>query len=523
MITWQPRSRYLRGRPFARIALVTCIALLVGSTSEFASASATPLAHLSSPKAPLVEADRAAAFLTELLYNVTFEPQGLPAADNWSIAVNGSTPHLAQGNTNVTLPLGNGTYSVSLASSRPYALLHPQISVTVSGQDQTVEIPFNLTFTANFNETGLPIGPGSKWHIFLDYLERSAQAGQPIQITNVTNGTHIVSSGASIPYTPNPQWVILVVNGSAIFYNFSFTQPPTLYNVTFNAVGLPPNPAWSISVDGRPGGTALNQTAYVFREDNGSHVYSVSGPGDYVALPQAAEFFVNGLDLTIQLRFAQPTNYRVSFTPSGLGNSGWTVTLDTGRMISGAEGVTLTTLLANGSYSFTVSPVADLTAFPDNGTFYVAGANLSVSITFFATHGPVIFTELGLPIGDWWVELNGENLTAAAGNSITVELPFGTYTYSAGVGNASYTISEPRGTLVVGVEGQTVTLSVLSLANQSPESPANAPATGFLKAHVIEFAVGGVVVALVLLAVVWMRYRPPRGPAATPPAVRGNS
>lgn len=452
-------------------------------------------------------------------YSVTVTPVGLPAALQWSVAVDGGAPSSASGRSNLTETLGNGTHQLALTGGGLWIPTPANLTIEVNGTSQVVRATFSEEYVLTFTESGLPVGNHSRWHVYLGFYERNANAGQTIHYVEL-NDTYQVVPGATLPYIPDPQIESITVNGSPLTVNFTFTPPPVLYNVTFQALGLPAYAAWAITVDGHARGVATSSTSYQFVEANGTHVYSATGPPGYGATPPAATFVVNGSALVLTVRFAEPTSYTVTFVPQGLGALGWQVGVVGAGNFSSATGVAISCRLVNGSYSFSIPSVGGLSPFPDNGSFWVAGANNNVAIVFVGHEGPVVFTELGLAVGSWWVSINGTNHTLAPGASLALELPFGSYPYAAGVNTAGFVMSVPRGSVQVGAQSQVIPLTIFALPGQVSSSSATGSLGSELKAHLPEVAAATVGVVVLLGYLVYRRYRPPRTerrPAPAPP------
>ncbi len=135
---------------------------------------------------------------------------------------------------------------------------------------------------------------------------------------------------------------------------------------------------------------------------------------------------------------ASGPSYNVTFTESGLpSGTSWSVT------ISGSTVSSTTTSLifskSNGTYSYTVGPVAGYKATPSTGSVTVSGAAASQSIAFTALPPgsyTVTFTESGLPVGtSWSVTFNG-----TAGSSATSTIAF-----TIGNGSWPFTVDSVTG------------------------------------------------------------------------------
>lgn len=509
--------RVFGGRGFRHAGIYSVFAALAVLATLMPGAAATPHPAAGAPVDPSGQAlpqATAVHHLASTTYSVTVVPSGLPRAVIWKVYVNGNLSGRANGTGDVTVSsLVNGTYgfNFSVPGSNTYVASPAFENVTVNGTDQVLVEKFVTVYTLNFTESGLPVANRSNWHIFLDYIEQKAPAGQSIQFRRV-NGSYQVTAGASLPYTAVPATATVVVNGTPPPLLISFVPPPTLYNVTFLPIGLPANSTWAVSVDGRGGGQPTGGSAFAFRETNGTHVYTASGPAGWIAIPSAATFAVAGQNLTILVDFETPPTFTVTFEPSGLGRLPWSVTIAGVGTFSGAAGGAIAVVLTNGTYAYTISGVAGLQRFPGNGAFWVTGASFVLPIAFFAVSQSVTFTELGLPGGAWWIVVNGTNYTVAAGASLSLDLPVGTYPYSTGVPNSSYVASVARGNLVVG--SLPLVVSVTFLAVPSAPRAAASPTSIItdIRSHLVEVAAASAAALLVAAFLVWRRYRVIRQP-----------
>jgi thermopsin len=148
----------------------------------------------------------------------------------------------------------------------------------------------------------------------------------------------------------------------------------------------------------------------------------------------------NGGDCAVLLlnRSLAACTFDVKFTESGLvSGTRWSVTVNTTTLSS--TGTTITFVLEDGTYSYSVGAVMDHTVSPASGSLTVNGAPLKVPVKFTpitkATY-PVTFAETGLPSGhEWNVTLMKIGKMATTGTSIVFPtVPNGTYSYRIAVG-----------------------------------------------------------------------------------------
>jgi YVTN family beta-propeller protein len=119
--------------------------------------------------------------------------------------------------------------------------------------------------------------------------------------------------------------------------------------------------------------------------------------------------------------------YPVTFTESGLpANTNWSMSVNGNVLTSSASSITFTE--PNGTYNYTVGPVFLYDATPSSGSQKVAGAGVSVPITFaHVKMYPVTFKETGLPSGTlWYLNATGFPSANSTSNAIATSLPNGT-------------------------------------------------------------------------------------------------
>jgi hypothetical protein len=132
------------------------------------------------------------------------------------------------------------------------------------------------------------------------------------------------------------------------------------------------------------------------------------------------------------------SHFSLTFTESGLpSGTAWSVAVQ-GASSQSSSTTSLVFEVGNGAWTYTVGAIAGYSATPATGSVTVAGAAVSVPITFVANSHPkvttyaVTFAESGLATGtDWSVSVNGTTNGGTA-STIAFTLPNGTYPYSIG-------------------------------------------------------------------------------------------
>ncbi|MFY9717715.1 MAG: thermopsin family protease [Thermoplasmata archaeon] len=202
------------------------------------------------------------------------------------------------------------------------------------------------------------------------------------------------------------------------------------FTLTFTESGLPGGTSWHVTILGV---TESSTTATVtFTEvPNGAYAYGIGAvPGYHTTSTGTAT--VDGAAHSVPIVFAQ-TTYTASFTESGLpSGTSWSVTLNSNEQ--SATGTSIGFSEANGTFSYTVSPVAGYQASPTSGSVTVNGASVSVGVTFTPVTYTISFSESGLPSGETFqVMLNGvpeSTLTDGGTDTLAFTDANGTYSYT---------------------------------------------------------------------------------------------
>jgi hypothetical protein len=242
--------------------------------------------------------------------------------------------------------------------------------------------------------------------------------------------------------------VVVAGSGASVTVPFVPTFEST-YAVVVAASGLDVGATWSATVAG------FTQTSTVasitFYETNGTYSYRVSAVNYGTATP-SGQVTVNGAPGLVSVTFVLVT-YAVTFTETGLLlGASWAVTVD-GTAWSGT-GASISNVLQNGTYSYTIASVGAYEPTPSSGTFTVAGAAVTTPITFATL--TLTFTEAVAVTGSWTVTLNGVPVSAT-GASLSFAVVNGSYTYFVAP-PTGYTASPSAG--LITVNGHSVTTSI---------------------------------------------------------------
>ncbi|MGD0718381.1 MAG: protease pro-enzyme activation domain-containing protein, partial [Thermoplasmata archaeon] len=235
------------------------------------------------------------------------------------------------------------------------------------------------------------------------------------------------------------------------------------YDVTLAESGLPVGTTWfANSTDSAWAGrsatvTPSGGTTITIPLTNGSYSARLAASDPrYAAHPAVITFSVDGAALAVPVAF-EPYNRAATFRETGL-PTGTPWTVDVGGVGSlSTAGNSLQFSLINGSYAYTLSD-SNPTWGPSrpNGTFAVAGHNLTVPVSFEFVYS-VDVTESGLPPGTlWFVNVSGGSPVHALGSvpagppvalsvthsstnaSILFSLPNGSYSYTVASADPSW-------------------------------------------------------------------------------------
>jgi hypothetical protein len=242
------------------------------------------------------------------------------------------------------------------------------------------------------------------------------------------------------------------------------------YPVSFNETGLPGGTNWSVSVGGTP--ASANTSSISFELTNGSHGFSVGQIPGYRSKPANSSVDVTGTPQTVPVIFTPlsppGTQFPMVFSSSGLpSGTAWSIVIrnTTYSSLGGAVALNLT----NGTYRYSVQPVAGYRESPASGWFRVNGTQLNFTITFVlmtppgATY-PVSFSELGLPTNTTWAITTRGNAHSTTGSTVLLNATNGTYWFTVSR-VAGYRAVPPNGRFIVNGTGKNLTIQFQNLTH----------------------------------------------------------
>ncbi len=289
-------------------------------------------------------------------------------------------------------------------------------------------------------------------------------------------------------------------------------------SVVFTAQGLPAGTTWGLawgsSLSESTNGTSLS--VFTGSPAWANFSYAIDAPAGWLASPAAGTIAYRGGYEVVTIVFT-PATYPVTFQATGLPNgAAWSVNVS-GVTYSSTTG-TITVPLANGTYSYSVAPVAGYIASPSAGSVVVDASSPTVSVTFSAVLYPVEFSETGLASGTSWTVTIGGHTSTSITSTLTFHIANGSYHFL--IGNISgYSVTPYSGSQTVAGGGASVAV-VYSATTSS--SSLGSWLTWALLALVVVLAIA--VVALLLrgrrkpeAAPAVASWTPPPAAATTPP------
>jgi YVTN family beta-propeller protein len=373
--------------------------------------------------------------------SIQFDEVGLPAGENWSVAM-GETTYFESGSA-FTVDEPNGSYAYSVPRPNGYAPVPASGNVSLAGSNQTVTIHFAMTFPVDIEESGL--GANTTWGLSMDGVSGSTTG------TNLTlpepNGTFSYRVEPVPGYVTN--WTgAATIAGVPLVVTITFRV--NTYLATFNETGLPIGSRWSVDLDN---GTDNSTTTSVSVPlPNGTYRFSIPGVGSYAPHDPTGSLaiFANGTSIAVVFAFS----YSLFFNESGLPPSiNWTLVVE-----GGAPLVTKGSLVLaepNGTYHYQIDPIPGY-SIQWNGIVKIAGRNATVNLTFIEVTYALTFEANGLPNGtEWAVEVNGARFSSVS-DLVVDNVPNGTFALTYAPAGAYAIANAPPPVAVVHGEGELV-------------------------------------------------------------------
>ena len=359
-------------------------------------------------------------------YSVNFHATGLNS-NEWGVSIvtpQGQTLKLSAQpvsndylySSNITFEgLKQGTYRYYVSNVPDYMLNESEEqSFTITDYNQTIEVPFEANYSANFYEHGLPKGQiwsvdlggntiSSTGNITFKDLHKQYNYTIPDAVTGI--GTYIPSSGSgTVSVTTSPNDI-----------NITFQSPA---NISFRETGLPEGTVWSVSMGGKTISSSSTEiTFYETYPYSSSYSYKVknvsTSAGTYVPTNLSGTAYTASAYQPV--KFNAPA--KVYFNEYGLSESGitWSLTFDGNTYKGSTDPSGIGPIYISypyGAYSYSVS---------DNSQkYYPASSSGSVNVVSgtnnfdvdFEPASVVTFIEAGLPDPgspdlQWSVDVSG--------------------------------------------------------------------------------------------------------------------
>jgi hypothetical protein len=271
----------------------------------------------------------------------------------------------------------------------------------------------------------------------------------------------------------------------------NYTQNTMTYNVTFTETGLPSGTSWSVAVtptlgdanctvsgsscSNRATGSATG-TTIVFPESYGLFTYTVASSNHQYLAP-VGSFKVCGKPVAVSVTFSLVT-YAATFTETELpSGTEWWVNVTSEPSLH-STGMTISTSLPNGSYTYTVAS-ANKEYSASGGSFVVNGVAVQKTAAFALVTYEVTFIETGLPLGtEWWVNVTGGASYVSTTSMISISEPNGSYAYTVG-SVVDYTVRPNSGTMTIdgGPAFVTITYALPAIAVTPGQGPVGSAVT----------------------------------------------
>lgn len=207
----------------------------------------------------------------------------------------------------ILLPVSTSVHA-TIFSCTPFDLFYPDNQTcTVSNQTcyhTGLLIQKSHTFVnkyeIDFVETGLT--SGTSWQVTFNGTTNESTTDM-ITFT-VANGSYQFTIASISGYTVSPASGTVIVNGSSVTKDITFTVKSTIskYTVSFIETGLPAGTSWSITIDSMTNSSTGNTISFMLSDGNYSYMstntanYTYSGP---------ATVLVKGSNVTIDLTFSK--------------------------------------------------------------------------------------------------------------------------------------------------------------------------------------------------------------------------
>ena len=291
-----------------------------------------------------------------------------------------------------------------------------------------------------FHEVGL--SPGVSWGVNFSGI-RDTGSGSSLKFTRFAPGTFNYEVTGAAGYTPLPASGTLALDQSNVSSTISFqlgTEPtyPVLLNVTSpGSKDLGPfTQVLFVNLTDGVSFSSMGGANISFSAPNGNYDFSAqSSESQWFPDPRSGEFQIDGASVEIPVELLAFT-FNLTFVAAGLpANSSWNLTVVPGSADGNLSGMSasLSTGRWNGTFDFSVNAPSGYAASPNQGTAWIQGSNLTVTIEISPRASPIyaiIFSELGLSNrSGWGVSLDGDTQWVPSGFNVTFYGPVAQYSF----------------------------------------------------------------------------------------------
>jgi hypothetical protein len=391
---------------------------------------------------------------------VYFETTNLQTGVSWNVFTSstqgseeGAFFYSVSSSSTIEGYLPAGTYELL---SGPLSTFIHQSNYTVitSGGSITEKFTFPAMYKVTFTAKNLM--KNAEWEVdayltnsTVSYVNGSSGSSK---IGYLPNSVYNLFGAEYFAYEASATFSTLTVNGATASATINF---PTLYEVTFVEEKLPANMPWSLDVPSFYANftAGLSKIAYL---TNGSYTYQANGLGsltNYLINPNSltvsGSFKVSGSSQTVYVQFPQTYDITIThnFLPAGLE---WSVLIFTSSFnifFNDSSGPNMHFYLSNGSYPYLDIGWQDSNLVSTTLGFNVSGHSLNLTLKFPYLY-KTTFTETNVPAGISWsltaTPPTNSNLPTSknlsSGNSMTMYLANGTYTFTATIGSGYSTL-----------------------------------------------------------------------------------
>ncbi len=396
----------------------------------------------------------------------------------------------------VATPYQNYTFTAwagfcySLTSCGAYLGASSEANVTMSAPTFEIADFTLLTYPVNFVAHGLTANLA--WSVTFNGTT-STSTTNTISFSQ-RNGTFPYSVQSPVPYGQGSRFVSPVTAGNVTVNGNATVIPVNFTEQFYLTMGPNASRMGTILTDSGwydNGSTvtlmALPSPGFGFVGWVGQGVGSYSGSQNHYKLPMVGPVSESAVFAPL---------YRVSFREQGLPqNTSWSVGVGNGT--NSSQGSSLTFLLSNGTYNFSVGPLAGYATGNHSGALRVAGGNLTIFVNFHPFVYNVTFSATGLPGGTlWWIHAAGATFSSNTSNLTLLE-PNGTYSLSITAADG-YTFNQTGFRLQVNGSDEAFVLSFLP----PPAVDNGLFGVGVVPSYlVLEVILGGILV----VAVAWWK------------------